>query len=69
MAVKQNLMNKIKRALISVFDKKNLKPLLNSLKKYKIEIISSGGTYKEIKKLKFPCTEVSEYTFATFGMS
>tara|TARA_B100001057_G_scaffold444640_1_gene481734 strand:- start:8983 stop:10518 length:1536 start_codon:yes stop_codon:yes gene_type:complete len=55
-------MKKIKRALISVSDKKNLKPLLNSLKKYKIEIISSGGTYKEIKKLKFDCTEVSDYT-------
>ena len=55
-------MKKIKRALISIFDKENLKPLLNSLKKYKIEIISSGGTYKEIKKLKFPCTEVSDYT-------
>ena len=30
--------------------------------KYKIELISSGGTYKEIKKLKFKCLEVSEYT-------
>ncbi len=55
-------MKKIKKALISVFDKKNLKPLLNSLKKNKIEILSSGGTYKEIKRLKFTCTEVSEYT-------
>ena len=25
-------------------------------------MISSGGTYKEIKKLKFKCLEVSEYT-------
>ena len=55
-------MKKIKRALISVSDKKNLKPLLDILKKNNIEIISSGGTYKEIKKLKFKCTEVSEYT-------
>ena len=55
-------MKKIKTALISVSDKKNLKPLLNILKKYKIKIISSGGTYKEIKKLKFKCIEVSEYT-------
>ena len=55
-------MKKIKTALISVSDKKNLKPLLNSLKKNKIKIISSGGTYKEIKKLKFKCLEVSEYT-------
>ena len=55
-------MKKIKTALISVSDKKNLKPLLNILKKYKIKIISSGGTYKEIKRLKFKCIEVSEYT-------
>ena len=55
-------MKKIKRALISVSDKKNLKPLLDILKKNKIEIISSGGTFKEIKKLKFKCIEVSKYT-------
>ena len=55
-------MKKIKKALISVFDKKNLESLLSSLKKNKIEILSSGGTYKEIKRLKFKCTEVSEYT-------
>ena len=45
-------MKKIKRALISVSNKKNLRPLLRILKKNKVEIISSGGTYKEIKKLK-----------------
>ena len=55
-------MKKIKRALISVSDKKNLKPLLNCLKKFNIKIISSGGTYKAIKKLKYTCTEVSDYT-------
>jgi phosphoribosylaminoimidazolecarboxamide formyltransferase/IMP cyclohydrolase len=55
-------MNKIKTALISVSDKKNLKPLLHVLKKNKIKIISSGGTYKEIKKLKYQCLEVSEFT-------
>ena len=55
-------MKKIQTALISVSDKKNLKPLLNSLKKHNIRIISSGGTYTEIKKLKFKCLEVSEFT-------
>ena len=55
-------MKKIKRALISVSDKKELKPLLNVLKKNNIEIISSGGTYKEIRKLKYKCIEISEYT-------
>ena len=53
---------KIKTALISVSDKSNLKPILNVLKKNKVKIISSGGTYKEIKKLKFSCVEVSEFT-------
>ena len=55
-------MKKIKTALISVSNKKNLKPLLNILKKNKIKIISSGGTFKEIKRLKFSCIEVSEFT-------
>ena len=55
-------MKKIKKALISVSDKKNLKNFLKILIKHKIELISSGGTYKEIKRLKFKCLEVSEYT-------
>jgi phosphoribosylaminoimidazolecarboxamide formyltransferase/IMP cyclohydrolase len=55
-------MKKIKTALISVSNKSYLRPLLNSLKKNDIKIISSGGTYKEIKKLKFKCLEVSEFT-------
>ena len=52
---------KIKNALISVSDKENLNFLLNGLKKYNINIISSGGTYKSIKKLGFKCTEISSY--------
>ena len=43
-------------------DKSNLKILLQKLKKYKIRIISSGGTYKKIKELKFNCLEVSDFT-------
>ena len=53
---------KIRTALISVSNKKNLRPLLNILRSKKVKIISSGGTYKEIKRLKFKCTEVSEFT-------
>jgi len=45
-------MRKIKTALISVSDKTNLKSLLQILQKNKIKIISSGGTFKTIKKLK-----------------
>ena len=55
-------MKQIKRALISVFNKTELNKILKTLKKYKIEIISSGGTHKEIKKLGFKCLEVSNYT-------
>ena len=57
-------MKKIKSALISISDKTNLKSILKTLKKYNIKIISSGGTFKEIKKLKFNCLEVSEFTGA-----
>ena len=55
-------MKKIKTALISISDKSNLKPLLQNLKKHNIKIISSGGTFKTIKKLKFKCLEVSKFT-------
>ena len=55
-------MRKIKRALISLSNKDNLKKLISVLSKYKIELISSGGTFNKIKKLKFKCTEVSKYT-------
>ena len=55
-------MGKIKNALISVSDKENLGGILKVLKKNKVKIISSGGTYKKIKKLGFQCKEVSEYT-------
>ena len=54
--------NKIQRALISVSNKINLRPILQILKKNNIEIISSGGTFKEIKKLNFKCEELSNFT-------
>ena len=62
MGINKTIMKKIKKALISVSDKQNLKTILKILTKHKIELISSGGTYKEIKKLRFECLEVSEYT-------
>ena len=56
------MIQKIRNALISVSDKAELSNILKTLKKYKINIISSGGTYKAIKKLGHKCTEVSKYT-------
>ena len=55
-------MSKIKQALISVSDKNKLKLILEILNKFKIKIISSGGTYKEIKRLGYQCKEVSKFT-------
>ena len=62
MEARKNIMKKIKTALISVYDKSNLEFLLKTLKKNNIKIISSGGTFKEIKRLKFKCIEVSDFT-------
>ena len=56
------MMKSIKRALISVSDKNKLNFLIKNLQKYNIEIISTGGTFKKIKKSGFKCTEISEYT-------
>tara|TARA_Y100000741_G_scaffold181453_1_gene137913 strand:+ start:2521 stop:4062 length:1542 start_codon:yes stop_codon:yes gene_type:complete len=53
---------RIKRAIISVSDKSNLKLILPILKKFKIEIISSGGTYNKIKSLNYNCIKISNYT-------
>ena len=53
---------KVKNALISVSNKDNLVPLLKTLKKFKINIISSGGTFTSIKRLGYKSTELSKYT-------
>ena len=55
-------LKKIKRAIISVSDKSNLKTILPALKKFKIEIISSGGSFKKIRNMKYNCIEISNYT-------
>ena len=53
---------KINNALISVSDKSNLEKILRILKRYKINIISSEGTFGYIKKLGYKCTEISKFT-------
>ena len=42
-------LKKIRRAIISVSNKSKLKLILPILKKFKVEIISSGGSYKKLK--------------------
>ena len=48
---------KMKNALISLSDKSGIEKILKTLKKFNIKIISSGGTYKEIKRLGYKCYE------------
>ena len=53
---------KIKKALISVFDKTNIIDISKFLISQKIEIYSSGGTYKFLKENNIKVNEVSKYT-------
>ena len=48
-------LKKIKRAIISVSDKSNLKLILPTLKKFNIKIISSGGSFEKIRNMNYNC--------------
>ncbi|MHC6179170.1 bifunctional phosphoribosylaminoimidazolecarboxamide formyltransferase/IMP cyclohydrolase [Clostridium sp. JNZ X4-2] len=52
----------IKRALISVYNKEGLLELAQFLTNRKVEIISTGGTYKYLTENNIKVTEVSEVT-------
>lgn len=56
------VLKKIKSALISVFDKTGLEPLVNQLHSQNVQIISTGGTQKFIEALGIPVTPVEERT-------
>ena len=62
MGNQENMNKKIRRAIISVSDKSKLIKILPILRKFKIEILSSGGTYKYIRKHKFKCIEIGDFT-------
>ena len=53
---------KIKRALISVFYKDNLEPIIHALGKAGVEFISTGGTQEFIAKLGYTVTPVEKLT-------
>ncbi|MBF0483896.1 MAG: bifunctional phosphoribosylaminoimidazolecarboxamide formyltransferase/IMP cyclohydrolase [Candidatus Omnitrophica bacterium] len=52
----------IKRALISVSDKTGLVPFVQGLHEMGIEILSTGGTARELRSANIPVIEVSDYT-------
>lgn len=53
---------KISRALISVFYKDNLEPVIHELGKNGVEFVSTGGTQEFIEKLGYRVTPVEELT-------
>ena len=53
---------KIKRALVSLSDKTNIDILVKIFQTYDIEIISTGGTAKILRKYGLKVIEVSNYT-------
>lgn len=55
-------MIKVKRALISVCDKKGLASFAKGLASLGIEIISTGGTARHLRESGIPVVEVSDYT-------
>ncbi|MCM8766996.1 MAG: bifunctional phosphoribosylaminoimidazolecarboxamide formyltransferase/IMP cyclohydrolase [Candidatus Omnitrophica bacterium] len=55
-------MIKIERAILSVSDKTGIIELAKVLKKYNVEIISTGGTAKILKENKIDVIEVSQFT-------
>lgn len=53
---------KITRALISVFYKDNLEPIVHTLAKQGVEFVSTGGTQEFIEKLGYPVVPVEKLT-------
>ena len=60
MVLRKNLEKKF--ALISVFEKKNLKYLCSNLSKFDYSFLSSGSTGKKIRDLGYKCEDISKLT-------
>ena len=52
----------IKRALISLSDKTNIEIIVTIIKKYNIEVLSTGGTAKLLREHDITVKDVSDYT-------
>ncbi len=55
-------MSKVRRALVSVYDKTDLVPFVQGLVGLDVEIISTGGTARLLRENHVPVVPVSEYT-------
>lgn len=56
------MQKKIQSALISVFDKSGLEPVLKTLSQFNIKIYSTGGTQRFIEENGFACVSVESLT-------
>lgn len=52
----------IRRALISVSDKSGIVEFAQQLSAMGVEILSTGGTHRQLKEAGIPVVEVSDYT-------
>ena len=55
-------MQKIERVLISTYDKTDLIEIANTLVKYGVEILSTGGTARHLREAGIELMDVSDYT-------
>src|SRR4051812_11746300 len=55
-------MQKIERALLSVFDKAGLVPFAKTLAEAGVELISTGGTAKALREAGLSVKDLSEHT-------
>lgn len=55
-------LSRVKRALISVSNKEGLIPFAKALQRFKVEIISTGGTLKALKEAKIPAIAIDQVT-------
>jgi len=53
---------RVRRALISVSDKSGIGEFASALSELGVELLSTGGTYKLLRDLDLPVTEVADYT-------
>ena len=55
-------MKKVKKILISLYNKDYISPLIKLVEKYNIEIISTGGTQKALEEYGVKVTSVENLT-------
>ena len=55
-------MFKVQRALVSVSDKRNLIPFAKGLQRMGVEILSTGGTWRQLNDAGIDAVEVSSRT-------